>query len=147
MRDPDGGGIVDMLVLRRKAGEAIVLNGDIIIQVLAVEGERVKLGISAPPEVVIVRSELLEGMGGEPPMSPDAVPPGALPPASSGGRWPSRAPGRAPGRAARGPDGGDDPGRSGPRRGDPRSGRPGASGEHPRREPTSSAPSYIAPRP
>jgi len=49
-----------MLVLRRKAGEAIVLNGSITIHVLAVEGERVKLGISAPPEVVIVRSELLE---------------------------------------------------------------------------------------
>ena len=57
-----------MLVLRRKAGEAIVLNGVITIYVLAVEGERVKLGISAPPEVVIVRSELLDppsgGMGG-----------------------------------------------------------------------------------
>ena len=52
-----------MLVLRRKAGEAIVLNGVITIHVLAVEGERVKLGISAPPEVVIVRSELLEHQG------------------------------------------------------------------------------------
>jgi carbon storage regulator len=52
-----------MLVLRRKAGEAIVLNGVITIHVLAVEGERVKLGISAPPEVVIVRSELLENQG------------------------------------------------------------------------------------
>lgn len=53
-----------MLVLRRKAGEAIVLNGVITIHVLAVEGERVKLGISAPPEVVIVRSELLDNPGG-----------------------------------------------------------------------------------
>ncbi len=53
-----------MLVLRRKAGEAIVLNGVITIHVLAVEGERVKLGISALPEVVIVRSELLENQGG-----------------------------------------------------------------------------------
>ena len=52
-----------MLVLRRKAGEAIVLNGVITIHVLAVECERVKLGISAPPEVVIVRSELLENQG------------------------------------------------------------------------------------
>lgn len=56
-------GVGTMLVLRRKAGEAIVLNGVITIHVLAVEGERVKLGISAPPEVVIVRSELLEGPG------------------------------------------------------------------------------------
>jgi hypothetical protein len=32
--------------------------------VLAVEGERVKLGIDAPPEVVIVRSELLGDASG-----------------------------------------------------------------------------------
>ena len=55
-----------MLVLRRKAGEAIVLNGVITIHVLAVEGERVKLGIDAPPEVVIVRSELLGDVAGVP---------------------------------------------------------------------------------
>ncbi len=55
-----------MLVLRRKAGEAIVLNGVITIHVLAVEGERVKLGIDAPPEVVIVRSELLGDAAGVP---------------------------------------------------------------------------------
>ena len=39
-----------MLVLRRKVGESIVLDGVINISVLAVEGERVKIGISAPPE-------------------------------------------------------------------------------------------------
>ena len=64
-----------MLVLRRKAGEAIVLNGVSTIHVLAVEGERVKLGISAPPEVVIVRSELLEGQGGLPGTQPAVQPP------------------------------------------------------------------------
>ena len=70
-------GVTAMLVLRRKAGEAIVLNGVITIHVLAVEGERVKLGISAPPEVVIVRSELLENqgqIGGSGPMSPSGQP-------------------------------------------------------------------------
>jgi carbon storage regulator len=54
-----------MLVLRRKAGEAIVLNGVIKIYVLAVEGERVKLGIEAPPDVVIVRQELLDDLSSE----------------------------------------------------------------------------------
>jgi carbon storage regulator len=49
-----------MLVLRRKVGEAIVLNNVITVYVLAVEGERVKLGINAPPDVVIVRQELLD---------------------------------------------------------------------------------------
>jgi carbon storage regulator len=72
-----------MLVLRRKAGEAIVLNGVITIHVLAVEGERVKLGISAPPEVVIVRSELLENQG--------TMPAG---PSTSGAYWSNREPQR-----------------------------------------------------
>ncbi len=48
-----------MLVLRRKVGESIVLAGVINVSVLAVEGERVKIGISAPPDVSIVREELL----------------------------------------------------------------------------------------
>lgn len=49
-----------MLVLRRKVGESIILDGVISISVLAVEGERVKIGISAPPDVTIVREELLK---------------------------------------------------------------------------------------
>lgn len=48
-----------MLVLRRKVGESVILDGTSTITVLAVEGERVKLGISAPPDVSIVREELL----------------------------------------------------------------------------------------
>jgi carbon storage regulator CsrA len=39
---------VSMLVLRRNIGEAIVLNQDIVIRVIAVQGDRVKLGIEAP---------------------------------------------------------------------------------------------------
>ena len=48
-----------MLVLRRKIGETIVVDGVISVSVLAVEGERVKIGISAPTDVTIVREELL----------------------------------------------------------------------------------------
>lgn len=48
-----------MLVLRRKRGEKLILTGRIEITVLAIEGERVKLGISAPPDVAIVREEVL----------------------------------------------------------------------------------------
>jgi carbon storage regulator len=48
-----------MLVLRRKVGESIILSGMISISVLAVEGERVKIGITAPADVTIVREELL----------------------------------------------------------------------------------------
>ena len=49
-----------MLVLRRKVGESIILDGVISVSVLAVEGERVKIGITAPLEVTIVREELLK---------------------------------------------------------------------------------------
>jgi len=49
-----------MLVLRRKVGETIVVDGVINISVLAVEGERVKIGIVAPHDVTIVRQELLK---------------------------------------------------------------------------------------
>lgn len=48
-----------MLVLSRKAGEAIILAGNIKIQVLGIEHDRVKLGVEAPPDVLVLRSELL----------------------------------------------------------------------------------------
>lgn len=47
-----------MLVMRRRAGESFLLGADIEIQVLQVTGARVKLGICAPPSVVIVRREV-----------------------------------------------------------------------------------------
>jgi carbon storage regulator len=56
-----------MLVLRRKVGESIILDGIISVSVLAVEGERVKLGISAPSNVTIVREELLKMLNSETP--------------------------------------------------------------------------------
>ena len=56
-----------MLVLRRKVGETIILDGVISVSVLAVEGERVKIGITAPINVTIVREELLKlALGAEP---------------------------------------------------------------------------------
>ncbi len=60
-----------MLVLRRKVGESIIVDGVISVSVLAVEGERVKIGISAPPDVSIVREELIERV----PESPSPFPP------------------------------------------------------------------------
>lgn len=46
-----------MLVVRRKAGERILLSGNIEIEVLDARQNCVKLGISAPESVVIVRQE------------------------------------------------------------------------------------------
>lgn len=47
-----------MLVLRRRIGEQLVIGGTITVTVLAVEGNRVKIGITAPEEIPVVREEL-----------------------------------------------------------------------------------------
>jgi carbon storage regulator len=47
-----------MLVLTRKLQEAIKIGSDIEITVLAVEGDQVKLGISAPKNIEIHRKEI-----------------------------------------------------------------------------------------
>jgi carbon storage regulator len=48
-----------MLVLSRKQGESIVVPGyDVSITVVEIIGKRIKLGISAPPQIGIRRSEL-----------------------------------------------------------------------------------------
>ncbi|AJY74513.1 carbon storage regulator CsrA [Paenibacillus beijingensis] len=47
-----------MLVLGRKKGEAILIGGDIEISVLEITSDGVKIGISAPKEVGILRKEL-----------------------------------------------------------------------------------------
>ncbi len=49
-----------MLVLTRKANESIQLGKDIRITVLAIDPERVRIGISAPCEMNIYRTELLD---------------------------------------------------------------------------------------
>lgn len=47
-----------MLVLSRKANEAIHIGSDVVIRVSSISGNRVKLAIDAPREVAIRRSEL-----------------------------------------------------------------------------------------
>jgi len=49
-----------MLVLERKLHEKIVITGDIVITVVEIRGEKVKLGIAAPRELVIDREEIAE---------------------------------------------------------------------------------------
>jgi carbon storage regulator len=47
-----------MLVLTRKAKESIVINGDIIVTVVSIAGNKVRLAFSAPPDVRIDREEI-----------------------------------------------------------------------------------------
>ena len=49
-----------MLILSRKAGDAIVIDGGIRIVVVQCERGTVRIGIEAPAEVTILRAELLE---------------------------------------------------------------------------------------
>ena len=48
-----------VLVLRRKAGEAIVIGDGVEISIIEISPSRVKLGILAPREVTVVRKEAL----------------------------------------------------------------------------------------
>jgi carbon storage regulator len=47
-----------MLVLSRRVGEQIVINDTIRITVVAVKGDRVRLGIEAPRDVTVDRAEV-----------------------------------------------------------------------------------------
>ena len=49
-----------MLVLSRKLGASIRIGPDIVISVLAVKGNKVRLGISAPTDTEISRAELID---------------------------------------------------------------------------------------
>jgi carbon storage regulator len=47
-----------MLVLTRKSNESIVIDGKIRVRIVAIRGQRVKLGIDAPAGVPVNRSEV-----------------------------------------------------------------------------------------
>jgi len=51
-----------MLILGRKTNESVIIGDDIIVTILAVDGDRVKVGIDAPAEVRILRQELYDSV-------------------------------------------------------------------------------------
>ena len=56
-----------MLVLSRKRGEVITIGNGVTVTVLAVYGDRVKIGIVAPAEVPVHRQEIYDRIEGCPP--------------------------------------------------------------------------------
>lgn len=49
-----------MLVVTRKRGEEIVVEGGIVFTVLEVQGDRVRVGVTAPKNLAVDRREIWE---------------------------------------------------------------------------------------
>lgn len=54
-----------MLVLTRKTDESIMIGDQIEVKILSVEGDQVKVGIVAPKNVKVYRSEVYESIQNE----------------------------------------------------------------------------------
>lgn len=48
-----------MLVLSRRKGESVIIQDNIEVTILEVDGDTIKIGISAPRDIEIVRKELI----------------------------------------------------------------------------------------
>jgi len=54
-----------MLVLTRRANQSIRIGQSVEVRVVRIEGDRVVLGIAAPRQIAVVRSELVAEVTGE----------------------------------------------------------------------------------
>ena len=49
-----------MLILTRRMGETLMIGNDVTVTILAVKGNQVRLGVSAPKDVAVHREEIYE---------------------------------------------------------------------------------------
>jgi carbon storage regulator len=52
-----------MLVLTRRVGESVQIGADIEVHIISVEGNQIRIGVSAPKDVLVLRSELSDAEG------------------------------------------------------------------------------------
>lgn len=66
-----------MLVLSRRVGESVVIGNDVVVTVLEVRGDVIRVGIEAPREVPVHRSEVHQAIAAT---RGNATPPGTTAP-------------------------------------------------------------------
>jgi carbon storage regulator len=49
-----------MLILSRKSGESLVIDGRVIVKIIRTDGDTVKVGIEAPANIPVHRQEVYE---------------------------------------------------------------------------------------
>ncbi|WP_259976940.1 carbon storage regulator CsrA [Microbacterium sp. p3-SID336] len=54
-----------MLVLTRRIGESVRIDGEIEVTLLDIKGDSVRIGVKAPRETRIQRTEIIEAVGAE----------------------------------------------------------------------------------
>ena len=54
-----------MLILTRKIGESILVGDNIRLVVLEIRGKQIRLGIEAPPDIVVLREEIAQRLSNE----------------------------------------------------------------------------------
>ena len=53
-----------MLILTRSPRQTLLIGDDVVIEVLGVQGQQVRLGLTAPRDITILRQELSERLAG-----------------------------------------------------------------------------------
>lgn len=51
-----------MLILSRRVGESLTIGDDVVVTVVAITGNQIRLGITAPRQIRVLREEIYKAM-------------------------------------------------------------------------------------